>query len=55
VTLTEIHPHALAASAAAEAAALQDGLDPERFESDRGSAQVIDRIRRDVDLSRAWS
>jgi protein-disulfide isomerase len=75
--LTDIHPHALAASAAAEAAALQDrfwdmhellfhrqkalgeedlrgyasdlGLDVERFEVDRTSERVLDRIRRDVD------
>jgi protein-disulfide isomerase len=75
--LTDIHPHALAASAAAEAAALQDrfwdmhellfhrqkalgeddlrgyasdlGLDVERFDVDRTSERVLDRIRRDVD------
>ncbi len=75
--LTEIHPHALAAAAAAEAAALQDrfwemhellfhrqkaledrdlrdyteqlGLDIERFDGDRGSSDVLARIRRDVD------
>ena len=74
--LTEIHPHALAASGAAEAAALQDrfwemhellfhrqgaledddlhryaielGLDERRFERDRGSEAVLERIRRDV-------
>jgi protein-disulfide isomerase len=75
--LTEIHPHALAASQAAEAAALQDrfwdmhallfdrqraleesdlrgyaaqlGLDVERFDSDRASTGVLERIRRDVE------
>jgi protein-disulfide isomerase len=75
--LTEIHPHALAASAAAEAAALQDrfwemhvllfhrqnelkddhlqryaaelGLDVSRFNEDRSSPDVLQRIRRDVD------
>jgi protein-disulfide isomerase len=75
--LTEIHPHALAASGAAEAAARQDrfwdmhellfhrqqalddddlrryaeelGLDLPRFDSDRGSAEVLARISRDVD------
>jgi protein-disulfide isomerase len=75
--LTEIHPHALAASAAAEAAALQDrfwdmhellyhrqkalgeedlrgyasdlGLDVDRFDDDRTSERVLDRLRRDVD------
>jgi protein-disulfide isomerase len=75
--LTEIHPHALAASAAAEAAALQGrfwemhemlfqgqkalkdddlrryaaALDLDRavFDSDRTSAGVLDRIRRDTD------
>ena len=75
--LTEIHPHALAASAAAEAAALQGhfwelheqlfhhqraleeddlrgyaaelGLDVARFDTDRASAGVIARIRRDVE------
>jgi protein-disulfide isomerase len=75
--LTEIHPHALAAAEAAEAAALQDqfwtmhallfhrqkaledddlrryaaelGLDAARFDSDRGGAAVLGRIRRDVD------
>jgi protein-disulfide isomerase len=75
--LTEIHPHALAASAAAEAAArqgrfwemhellfhrqkaLEDDdlrrygreleLDLERFDADRASADVMARIRRDVD------
>jgi protein-disulfide isomerase len=79
--LTEIHPHALAASAAAEAAALQDRfwdmhellfhrqkalgdddlrsyaaeleLDPERFEADRHSEPVFDRIRRDVESGMA--
>ena len=75
--LTEIHPHAFAAAAAAEAAARQDrfwdmhellfhnqksledddlrsyaaqlDLDLERFESDRTGADVLARIRRDVD------
>jgi protein-disulfide isomerase len=75
--LTEIHPHALAASAAAEAAALQDRfwqmhellfhrqtaledddlrsyardltLDVARFESDRNSAAVMQRIGRDIE------
>jgi protein-disulfide isomerase len=75
--LTEVHPHALAASAAAEAAALQErfwemhellfhrqkalesidlrayatqvGLDVERFEADRVSDHVLERVRRDVD------
>ena len=75
--LTEIHPHALAASAAAEAAARQErfwhmhellfhrqqalddddlrryaeelGLDLPRFDGDRESAEVLARIRRDVD------
>jgi protein-disulfide isomerase len=75
--LTEIHPHALAASTAAEAAALQGRfwemhellfhrqnaleddylrryaekieLDVARFERDRTSAAVLDRIRRDVE------
>jgi protein-disulfide isomerase len=75
--LTEIHPQALAASAAAEAAALQGrfwemhtllfdhqkalehedlrryaaevGLDLERFDADRVGADVLRRIRRDVD------
>jgi protein-disulfide isomerase len=74
--LTQIHPHALAASAAAEAAtrqsrfwemhsllfhrqrALEDDdlrtyaneldLDLERFDRDRGDAEVLARIRRDV-------
>jgi protein-disulfide isomerase len=74
--LTEIHPHALAAAAAAEAGGLQGrfwemhellfhrqnaledeylrryasklGLDPARFESERGGAAVLERIRRDV-------
>jgi len=39
--LTGIHPHALAAAAAAEAAAV--------FDQDRAGAAVADRIRRDVD------
>jgi protein-disulfide isomerase len=75
--LAEIHPHAVAASAAAEAAALQGrfwemhellfhrqnalehddlgryaaelGLDVERFDVDRASANVLARIRRDVE------
>ena len=75
--LTEIHPHALAASAAAVAAALQGrfwemhgllfhrqlaleeddlrgyaaqlGLDVGRFDTDRASAGVLARIRRDVE------
>jgi protein-disulfide isomerase len=75
--LTSIHPHALAAAAAAEAAALQGrfwdmhellfhwqkaledgdlrgyaaqlGLDVAAFDTDRASAAVADRIRRDVD------
>jgi protein-disulfide isomerase len=75
--LTAIHPHALAAAAAAEAAsrqgrfwemhdllyhrqnALEDdelrayaaelGLDTARFDEDRISDEVIERIRRDVD------
>jgi protein-disulfide isomerase len=74
--LTEIHPHALAAAAAAEAAerqaqfwpmhellfhrqrALEEddlrryagelGLDLARFERDRGSDAVLERIRRDA-------
>jgi protein-disulfide isomerase len=74
--LTEIHPHALAASLAAEAAALQGrfwamhellfrrqralaegdlrryaselGLDVVRFERDRLSLTVLERVRRDV-------
>jgi protein-disulfide isomerase len=79
--LTEIHPHALAAAAAAEAAALQDQfwamhellfhrqkaledadlqryaaelqLDLERFDSERHSAGVLGRIRRDVESGNA--
>ena len=75
--LTEINPHALAAAAAAEAAALQGrfwdmhallfhhqkalegedlrgyaaelGLDLDRFDADRTSAGVLERIRRDVE------
>ena len=75
--LTEIHPHASAAAAAAEAAALQGRfwemhellfhrqkaledsdlqryaaeleLDVERFDQDRFSADVLARIRRDVE------
>jgi protein-disulfide isomerase len=75
--LTEIHPHALAAAGAAEAAALQDrfwdmhellfhrqnaladddlqryaaelGLDVSRFDEDRFSADVLRRVRRDVE------
>jgi protein-disulfide isomerase len=74
--LEEIHPHARAASAAAEAAAAQDkfwamheylfehqhaledpdlhqyaidlGLDPDRFERDRASVEVAERIARDL-------
>ena len=61
--LTEIHPHALAASAAAEAASRQGrfwemhdllsyanevGLDLARFDRDRGDAEVLARIERDV-------
>jgi protein-disulfide isomerase len=74
--LTEIHPHALASSATAEAAARQDrfwdmhellfhrqkaledddlqryagelGLDVARFNEDRVSAEVMERIERDV-------
>ncbi len=79
--LTEIHPHALAAAAAAEAAALQDrfwemhellfhrqnaledgdlrryaselGLDLSRFERDRISPDVVQRIERDVETGLA--
>ncbi|MDX6598950.1 MAG: hypothetical protein QOE87_2837 [Gaiellales bacterium] len=79
--LTEIHPHALAAAAAAEAAALQgrfwnmhellferqkalaDGdlrryadlleLDIARFDHDRAGADVLARIRRDVESGSA--
>jgi protein-disulfide isomerase len=75
--LTTIHPHALAASAAAEGAALQDrfwpmhellfqrqtaledadlrryaaklGLDVARFDSDRESAAVLQRVGRDIE------
>jgi protein-disulfide isomerase len=75
--LTGIHPHALAAAAAAEAAALQGrfwemhgllfarqkaledgdlrryaaglGLDVAAFDTDRASAGVLGRVRRDVD------
>ena len=75
--LTEIHPHALAAACAAEAAALQDrfwemhnllfrrqsaledgdlrqyaamiGLGLERFDRDRASSTVMQRIGRDVE------
>ncbi len=75
--LTDVHPHAVAAAGAAEAAALQErfwdmhellfhrqkaledddlrayaaelGLDPERFEQDRSSPQVVARVRRDFD------
>jgi protein-disulfide isomerase len=77
VPLTEIHPHALAAAGAAEAAALQNrfwdmhsllfhrqkaledddlssyaaelSLDVERFETDRLGAEILGRIRRDVE------
>ena len=79
--LTEIHPHALGAAAAAEAAALQGrfwdmhellfhrqhaledddlgryatelGIDLARFDKDRTSAEVLARIRRDVESGRA--
>jgi protein-disulfide isomerase len=75
--LTEIHPHALAAAAAAEAAALQDRfwdmhkllfhrqkalgddglrwcaaqlrLDVALFDGDRAGANVLGRVRRDVE------
>jgi protein-disulfide isomerase len=75
--LTEIHPHALAAASAAEAAARQGrfwdmhallfhrqkalgdgdlrryatslGLDMTLFDADRASAEVLERIRRDID------
>src|SRR3954453_18022633 len=75
--LVDIHPHAFAAAAAAEAASHQDrfwdmhellfhrqkaledddlrgyasqlGLDVERFDQDRLSTDVGDRVRRDVD------
>jgi len=75
--LTDIHPHALAASAAAEAAALQEdfwlmhgvlfhhqkaleeddlrryavelGLDAARFDRERSSGRVLERVRRDVE------
>ena len=79
--LTEIHPHAPAAAAAAEAAARQGrfwemhdtlfnrqhaltdadlrryagelGLNPARFEADRTGADVLGRIRRDVESEMA--
>jgi protein-disulfide isomerase len=79
--LVEIHPHALAAAGAAEAAALQDrfwemhellfhrqkaldhddllryagelGLDVEAFDGERAGAQVLARIRRDVESGNA--
>src|SRR5258706_34594 len=79
--LTQIHPHALAAAGAAEAAAAQGrfwdmhdllyhrqkalegddlhryaaelGLDVERFDADRTSAEVLARVRRDVASGRA--
>ena len=79
--LTEIHPHALGAAAAAEAAALQDrfwdmhellfhrqkaledddlrryaaqlDLDVARFDHDRAGADVLSRIRRDVESGTA--
>lgn len=79
--LTEIHPHALSASAAAEAAALQGRfwemhellfhrqealededlrryaeeleLDLARFDTNRAGAEVLARIRRDVDSGEA--
>ena len=75
--LTDVHPHALAAARAAEAAALQDRfwemsellfhrqtaledddlrryaaeleLDVARFDGDRTSAPVLQRVRRDVE------
>ncbi|HWN22788.1 MAG TPA: thioredoxin domain-containing protein [Gaiellaceae bacterium] len=75
--LTDIHPHALAAATAAEAAALQDRfwdmhdllfhrqkaledddlqryatqlqLDMERFGHDRAGAEVLRRVRRDIE------
>jgi protein-disulfide isomerase len=74
--LTDVHPHAMTASCAAEAAAMQDrfwemhellyhrqkaledsdlrgyakelGLDAARFDSDRASSAVLERIQRDV-------
>jgi pimeloyl-ACP methyl ester carboxylesterase len=79
--LTEIHPHASAAAAATEAAALQHrfwnmhellfhrqmaledddlqryaaqlGLDVARFDHDRASADILGRIRRDVESGMA--
>jgi protein-disulfide isomerase len=79
--LTEIHPHALAAAAAAEAAAVQGrfwemhdllfhrqkalededlrgyaaelGLDLARFDDERASAEVLQRIERDVESGTA--
>jgi protein-disulfide isomerase len=79
--LTEIHPHALGAACAAEAAALRGrfwemhdllyhrqraledddlgryatelGLDPARFDADRISEAVLERIRRDVGSGQA--
>ncbi len=79
--LTEIHPHSLAAAAAAEAAALQDRfwdmhellfhrqtaleddalrryaaeleLDVALFDSDRTGADVLGRVRRDVESGTA--
>jgi protein-disulfide isomerase len=79
--LAEIHPHAFAAAAAAEAAARQGrfwdmhdllfhrqqaltdsdlrryaadlGLNAVRFDDDRASVAVVERIRRDVDSGRA--
>jgi len=79
--LTDIHPHALAASAAAEAAALQEdfwlmhgvlfhhqkaleeddlrryaaelGLDAARFDRERSSGGVLERVRRDVESALA--
>ena len=79
--LTELHPHAMAAAAAAEAAALQGrfwdmhellfhrqhaledddlrrygaqlDIDLERFDHDRTSADVLGRIRRDVESGTA--
>jgi protein-disulfide isomerase len=51
--LTGIHPHALAAATAAEAADLQDrsdlGLDVARFNRDRAATGACERVRRDVE------
>jgi protein-disulfide isomerase len=79
--LVQIHPHALAAAAAAEAAAVQDrfwemhdmlfrrqdalededlrryssalGLDGARFDADRTSARVLERVGRDIESALA--